>query len=223
MRTWCVVSQKGGSGKTTLLLHVSVVAMAAKLTVSVIDLDPQRSAEQWAELREQLLGVVEPAVVHGTPSGLDGMLTAARKTGTDLVLIDTPPAVDKSMIFAAAAADVVIVPTRSGVLDRFALKETLDYLKRIGVLWKTVVVLNAPRNNASDRVEIESIVGREFRVALLNLALEDDPQLSDALGRGQGITEDAPRRKPAKAVKALYEQLCAFEAKLSKTTSRVSA
>ena len=147
MRIWSVVSQKGGSGKTTLLLHVSIAAMAKGLAVSIFDLDPQRSAEQWAELRETLLKTEEPTVVHGAPIGLDGMIDAARDTDTDLVLIDTPPAVDKSMIYAAAAADVVIVPTRSSVLDQFALKETLDYLKRIGALAKTVVVLNAPSSD----------------------------------------------------------------------------
>src|SRR4051794_41087457 len=68
VRIWCVVSQKGGSGKTTLLLHLSVLAMAKGLVVSVIDLDPQRSAEQWAELRERVIGADEPPIVHGTPA-----------------------------------------------------------------------------------------------------------------------------------------------------------
>jgi len=52
MRTWSVVSQKAGAEKPTLLLHVAIAAMAKGLAVSVIDLDPQRSAEQWSELRE---------------------------------------------------------------------------------------------------------------------------------------------------------------------------
>ena len=80
MRIWSVVSQKGGSGKTTLLLHVSIAAMAKGLAVSIFDLDPQRSAEQWAELRETLLKTEEPTVVHGAPIGLDGMIDAARET-----------------------------------------------------------------------------------------------------------------------------------------------
>ncbi len=55
MRTWSFVNQKGGSGKTTLLLHVAVAAMEAGLAVCVADLDPQRSAEKWAELRTSRL------------------------------------------------------------------------------------------------------------------------------------------------------------------------
>ena len=216
MRTWCVVSQKGGSGKTTLLLHLSILAMAKGLAVSVIDLDPQRSAEQWAELRERIAGADEPPIVHGTPARLDGMLEAARETRTDLVLIDTPPAVDKSMIFAAAAADVVIVPTRSGVLDGFALQETLDYLKRIGALAKSVVVLNAAGTDAAARAEIRRIVTKEFGATLLDPAIDDQVDLSASLAKGKGVTESAPKRKAAKAVQSLYQHLSEFDRRLAK-------
>lgn len=215
MRVWCVVSQKGGSGKTTLVLHLAILAAARKLAVSVIDLDPQRSAEQWADLREALVRADEPAIVHGTPSRLDGMLEAARETRTDLVFIDTPPAVDKSMIFAAAAADLVIVPSRSGVLDRFALQETLDYLKRIGALAKTVVVLNAAGKDKAAKAEVERIV-KGFGATVLACEMADQDDLATALAKGQGVTESAPKRKSAKAVQELYRQLSDFDRKIAK-------
>ncbi|MGE0630046.1 MAG: AAA family ATPase [Hyphomicrobiaceae bacterium] len=223
MRTWSVVSQKGGSGKTTLLLHLSVAAMAKGCAVSVIDLDPQRSAEQWSELRETLAGTDEPPVVHGSPTGLDGMLEAARETDTDLVLIDTPPAVDKSMIYAAAAADVVIVPTRSSVLDQFALAETLDYLKRIGALGKTVIIINAPGSDKRARAETERIASDGFGVSVLPLALDDQIDFSSSLNEGRGVTEAAPRRKSARTVHAIYDRLCEFERKLGRSRRKVSA
>lgn len=219
MRIWSVVSQKGGSGKTTLLLHVSIAAMAKGLAVSIFDLDPQRSAEQWAELRETLLKTEEPTVVHGAPIGLDGMIDAARDTHTDLVLIDTPPAVDKSMIYAAAAADVVIVPTRSSVLDQFALKETLDYLKRIGAIAKTVVVLNAPSTDKKASADIERCAS-DFGVDMLATTLEDQVDLVSSLRSGKGITESAPKRKAAKAVQAIYQQLCDFDSSLARVKKK---
>lgn len=222
MRVWSVVSQKGGSGKTTLLLHLAVAAMAKGLTVSVFDLDPQRSAEQWSELREARINTDEPAVVHGTPAGLDGMLEAARETGSDLVLIDTPPSVDKSLIYAAAAADLVIVPTRSSVLDQFALRETLDYLKRIRALPKTVVVRNAPGRDAKASADIEAI-GKEFGAGMLALTIEDQVDLAKALKEGKGVTESAPGRKAAKAIEALYQHLAAFDRRLAKAARRVTA
>jgi chromosome partitioning protein len=222
MRTWAVVSQKGGSGKTTLLLHIAIAAAAKGLAVSVLDLDPQRSAEQWSELRERRVKTDEPTVVHGAPADLDGMLEAAGETGTDLVLIDTPPSVDKSLIYAAAAADVVIVPTRSGVLDQFALKETLDYLVRIHALGKTVVVRNAPGRDVKANAEIERIT-RDFGVATLAVTIEDQVDLAASLREGKGVTESAPKRKSAKAIHELYQQLNAFERRLARTRKQVTA
>lgn len=228
MRVWSVVSQKGGSGKTTLLLHVSIAAMAKGLAVSVFDLDPQRSAEQWSELRETLHGTEEPTVVHGAPMGLDGMLEAARDTNTDLVLIDTPPAVDKSMIYAAAAADVVIVPTRSSVLDQFALKDTLDYLKRLGALGKTIVVLNAPSSDKQAKAAIERDA-KALGVTVLTITLEDQVELATSLRSGKGITETTAKGraakpgKAAKAVQAIYEQVCAFESALTRSRRKRAA
>lgn len=222
MRTWSVVSQKGGSGKTTLVLHLAIAAAAEGMAVSVVDLDPQRSAERWSELREARVKDDELVVVHGTATGLAGMLKAARETGTGLALVDTPPAVDKSMIYAAAAADVVIVPTRSSVMDQFALRETLDYLKQIRALTKTIVVLNAASADKAARAETERLAGNEFGVGLLSVALADHVDLAASLRTGRGVTEAAPRRKAAKAVQEMYAELCAFERKLARTR-RLSA
>lgn len=219
MRIWSVVSQKGGSGKTTLVLHLSVLAMHEGLVVSVIDLDPQRSAEQWADHREELLETLEPVVVHGSPTSLDSMLAGARKDRTDLVLIDTPPAVDKSMIYAAAASDVVIVPTRADYLDQLALRDTLDYLKRMGALAKCVVVLNAPGPDRKDRSAVNKIAG-DFGVAVLSASLEAERDLAVALRDGKGVTESAPRRKAAKIVQEIYVQLSQLDRKLARGKGR---
>lgn len=233
MRIWSVVSQKGGSGKTTLLLHVSVLALHKGLSVSVLDLDPQRSAEQWSELREELLDTDEPAVVHGTPADLDGMLEAAADTETDLVLIDTPPAVDKSLVFAAAAAHLVIVPTRLGVLDQFSLRETLDYLKRISAIGKTMVVLNGAASDRKGRADIERIA-REFGAAVSAGILRDQADFVSSLGAGKGITESAPKSrgtktskaseaaKAAEAIEEIYRELDAFDRKLARSKGRVA-
>lgn len=222
MRIWSFVSEKGGSGKTTLTLQLSVAALSKKLAVSVLDLDPQRSAEQWADLREKNLSALEPTIVHGNPSDLEGMLEAARETNTDLVLIDTPPTVDRCMIFAAAAAHMVVIPTRSNVLDRFALKDTLTYMEHIGALWKSVVVLNAPSKDKKARAETEEIVAA-FDVPLLSHVLEDHIDFAQSLGEGKGITERWPKRKAATTIRTIYRQLCEHERTLGRAKQRKSA
>ncbi|MFN3868481.1 MAG: AAA family ATPase [Hyphomicrobiaceae bacterium] len=223
MRIWSVVSQKGGSGKTTLLVHLATAASAKGLAVSVIDLDPQRSAEQWAELREDKLRKDEPAVVHGDTLSLDGMLAAARETGTDLVLIDTPPAIDKSMIYAAAAADVVLLPTRTAYFDRLALAETLDYLKRIGALSKTLVIVNAPLKDEAARAEVNRIASTNYGVTVLAHTLDENAALAKSLESGKGIVEAQPKGKPARALLEIYKTISEIDAAKAASNTRRSA
>ena len=61
MRIWSFVSEKGGSGKTDAdSCSCRLQRCQRSLQFSVLDLDPQRSAEQWADLREDQLGALEP-------------------------------------------------------------------------------------------------------------------------------------------------------------------
>ena len=53
MKVECAMNQKGGAGKTTLLLHLLITAWLKGRVVSLIDLDPQRSAEKFYEHRER--------------------------------------------------------------------------------------------------------------------------------------------------------------------------
>ena len=54
------------------------------------------------------------------------MLRTARKLGADLVLIDTPPKLDKAIAAALAAATLVLVPVKSSILDLQALEDCGD-------------------------------------------------------------------------------------------------
>ena len=218
MRVWSVLGQKGGSGKTTLVLHLAIAAISKGRVVSVVDLDSQRSAEQWSEVREKRAGSHDPPVVHGTASNLGQMLEAARATGTDLVLVDTPPAVDRTMILAAAAADLIIVPSRASILDHLALKDTLTLLKAAHALAKVVVVFNAIRSDKRSKAELAEMtksVSDQFKVPVVGATLEDRADFSRSLGLGKGVTENAPRGPAARELQALFRLLCQWERKLA--------
>lgn len=206
MKIVALLGQKGGSGKTTIALGLADVAASKDLAVSVIDLDPQRSAEQWSDYCLEKGGDGDVVVVHGTPANLDSMIEASRDTDTDIVFIDTPGQLDKHMVYAAAAAELVVVPTRSGILDSFALRETLDYLKRIGALPKTVLVHNAPSKDVAALAEIERLAV-EFSVRVMETMIDDDKDYAVSLRQGKTVSEFAPRRKAASAMRRLYEEL----------------
>jgi chromosome partitioning protein len=225
VRVWSVLGQKGGTGKTTLVLHLAIAAMAKGLVTSVIDLDPQRSAEQWSDMREKA-GAQEPPIVHGTSSSLGEMLAAARATGSELVLVDTPPLIDKTLIFAAEAADLIVVPSRVSILDHLALSETLRVLEAMQALRKTVVVFNAVSADRQAKAEMAKIIksaSRDFDVPIVSIVLEDRGEFRHALSQGKGVTESAPRGAAARELQALYRLLCQWERKFAQQKRRVPA
>jgi len=52
MKTIAFVTQKGGAGKTTLAASIAVAAQESGENVAILDLDPQRSLEDWGDNRE---------------------------------------------------------------------------------------------------------------------------------------------------------------------------
>jgi chromosome partitioning protein len=216
MRTWTSLNQKGGCGKTTVLLNLSAAALADDKTVTIIDLDPQASAQGWSNRRDQRTPLTEPVVVPGLPDALEQMLAAAARDATDLVLIDTSPRLDKAMLYAAAQADLVIVPTRSSSLDQDALRDTLKYLEMAQALHKVVVVFNAFNADAAARKVTDKLVA-DFRVVRLKSELPDLVGLATAIDKGRGAVEIARRGKAAEAVEAVYRDLLALDRKRAKT------
>jgi len=149
MKVWSIVSQKGGAGKTTLALHLAIAA-ARKRKVLVIDLDPQESAERWHAIRQRATGSKDdPSIAAGHFQKLADMLRTARKLGAELVLIDTPPKLDRAIVPALRAASLVLVPLKSNVLDLQALEDTSDLVNLAKARSKTVVILNAVPGGAA--------------------------------------------------------------------------
>ena len=143
MRIWSVVNQKGGSGKTTLALQLAIAA-AKGLKVLVVDLDPQESAERWHAIRQRMTGNKDdPSIAAGHYTKLADMLKTGRKYGADLALIDTPPNLDKAIGPALAAATLVLVPTKSSILDLQALEDCANVVDLAKARRKTLVILNA--------------------------------------------------------------------------------
>src|SRR5262245_59549988 len=98
MKVWSIVSQKGGSGKTTLALQRAIAA-ARNPKLLLIDPEPQQSAERCHAIRQRTTGTKDdPSIAAGPYQKLPDMLRTAHKLGAELVLIDTPPKLDKAII-----------------------------------------------------------------------------------------------------------------------------
>jgi chromosome partitioning protein len=106
-----VVNLKGGVGKTTTSVHLAAIASRDQPTV-LIDSDPQGSAAEWTDdLQLSNLELIEAPSARTLRSAL------ARVGDRLVVVVDTPPGQPEIAMAALEAADVVVIPTRAGVLE----------------------------------------------------------------------------------------------------------
>lgn len=205
-------NQKGGVGKTTLIINLAIAALRRGIATSVLDIDPQKSAERFAELRGETTGEETPVVVHGTADSLKAMIEVALGGGIELLLLDCPGALDRTMLMAAALADRVIVPTRSSVLDRNALGDTLEYLAMAEKAGKCCVVLNCALDGTDGGTgEVRTLAAR-FGVPVAATQIEDLRIFSVALAKGRAVAETggkggAKARAAAQSIEALLDEI----------------
>jgi len=211
MKVWSIVSQKGGSGKTTLALQLAIAAAKGR-KVLVIDLDPQQSAERWHAIRQRATGSKDdPSIAAGPYQKLPDMLKTARKLGAELVLIDTPPKLDKAIIPSLKAATMVLVPLKSTILDLQALEDSSDLINLAKARSKTVVILNAVPTTQGKEIAIKESLraANRLKLEVLPERLSDLLALSQGLKSGRGATETEKNGTAAKEIGALCEALWA--------------
>jgi chromosome partitioning protein len=211
MKVWSIVSQKGGSGKTTLALHLAIAA-AKDRKVLVIDLDPQQSAERWHAIRQRITGTKDdPSIAAGPYQKLLDMLKTARKLGAELVLIDTPPKLDKAIIPSLKVATMVLVPLKSAVLDLQALEDTSDLINLAKARGKSTVILNAvPTGQIKETAVRESLrTASRLKLEVASERVSELVAFSQGLKTGRGVTETERNGTAAKEITALYQALWA--------------
>jgi len=103
------VNGKGGVGKSTLCFLTALGLREAGKSVSVEDLDPQKSISAW---------------INGDRDGIE-------KDGGEFALIDTRPAIDDESVHdAISRADRVILPCTPSPGDLTAAKASLAVVKK---------------------------------------------------------------------------------------------
>lgn len=129
-----VVSQKGGVGKSTVSMLMADVLHHQGKVVTVVDTDPQRTAQKWESKR--LEGYAPYPVRVEAVSGLRedefAQWLQKRAEGVDFFVIDTPPNLaSKELRAALYLADRIILPfiPHSSSID--ALEEVVPLLDEV--------------------------------------------------------------------------------------------
>ena len=202
MKVISFISQKGGAGKTTLALHLAVAWSQHGCKVALLDLDPQASAANWGDRRQDTdrLPHVRPAFASRLPQELNEI----RKAGGEIVVLDTAPHSDNVTLGAAKVSDLVLIPCRPSIFDLEALAVTVELVKTAQV--PILAVLNAVVPHVADTAQAEEAIGR-LGVTVCPIHISRRVAFSRAVLRGLTAQEYEPQGKAAREIEQLFQTI----------------
>jgi chromosome partitioning protein len=202
MRTVAVSSRKGGTGKTTVSVSLAVAAHLRGYKVLLADIDPQYSSLQAVKSRTS----PGPAVLASSGGKLFALKAAAVREGIDLLIIDTPSALDSNVLQALHLADLCLLVTRPNYLDLAATLATATASRNLSK--DALVVLNQTPPKRGDQ---ECPVVRNAREALrfvrypvARSALSTRSVYDRATSQGLSVEEAEPGEAAARELDSLW-------------------
>lgn len=195
-----IISQKGGAGKTTLAINLAVEAERNNSQSLLIDLDPQSSATEWYDSREQNT----PLVLSLHASRLNKTIQEAEENSADFIFIDTAPHSENAALEAAKIADLVLIPCRAGILDIKAIQSSLNICRLANK--ESLVILNALPTQQTvvneAKIAIEAIGGK---VCKHNIGQRI--AFSYAMTAGLGVVEFDFKSKASQEIQAVFKTI----------------
>jgi chromosome partitioning protein len=205
MRTIALLARKGGTGKTTLAVHLAVLAAESGRCVLLVDTDPQHSAGDWWRVRKTDV----PRLVECAAKRVPAVLQAAEQDGIDLVVVDTRPSVEADTADIARLADLVLIPTRPGILDLRAIAPTTEVVR--AARHAAIIVLNAvpaARGFGENALTAEARRAlQSYRLPVAATAIGNRTAFAHALIDGRSVTEFEPHGKAAGELRKLFNHM----------------
>lgn len=219
-----VANQKGGCGKTTISMNVAGCLARAGYKVLLVDADPQASAMQWRNNREDsalpfhVQSFPFPTLHKELPSQIE-------QSGYDIVLIDCPPgaatkADGKGDITRSALllAHAILMPVRPTPLDYQASAIILPLLHDIAFMRSqqklaVLLVINGKppsrtRLGFEARAAAEQIFAVEgMQIQILKTEICTRQTFAEAPSAGQVVVDYDPKSKASAEVQNLTEEV----------------
>lgn len=204
MRVWTMAAQKGGCGKSTLATQLAVYAEKCGEMTLILDLDPQGSIGAWQQRRM----TNAPMVAETEPDHLEEIIEGARKIGTSLVILDTPPHTNKIASVAMRLADLIICPSQSSMFDLASLRDTVNLLNMANAIDKAVGVVNfVPPHEAKQAYDEAVGPMSSFGLSVIPSYVTFRRAFPKSLQLGKGVVETEPKGKAAAEVMAVWGDL----------------
>jgi chromosome partitioning protein len=146
--------QKGGVGKSTIAYNLAKTFKNSNASVAIIDFDAQGSLLQVAGI-----------------SNLDifphsGKIEDIKDLPYDYIFLDTPPYLMDKLESLCGLADMIIVPTKAGIFDLFAIEKTIEIIRKSGNEEKALIVFNMIKASTTLTEDIRKQLDKfEVRVA----------------------------------------------------------
>ncbi|MDJ0741044.1 MAG: ParA family protein [Gammaproteobacteria bacterium] len=189
MQTILCMNAKGGCGKTTIATNLATWYADEGQRAALMDFDPQRSAIDWLEAREDYDGV--PAI-----EAVDAVTGNARAAhGTDVAIIDAPAGTFGSEVTQLLRrADALLVPVLPSPIDMRAATRFIDEVLGSGRVsrgqTRIALVANRVRENTRVFHALEDFLAA-YDIPLLT-HLRESQNYIRAAETGLGIFELAP-------------------------------
>jgi chromosome partitioning protein len=150
--------QKGGVGKSTLTFNMAL-AIKNDVNVCIIDLDLQGS-------------------IWRSRTALDIPVYSADKMGEvlkmdyDFIFIDTPPYLSDKLSELCRIADVIVIPTKTGIYDLLAIEDTISVIKDSKSENKALIVFNMVKPNTTLTNEMNEAM-QHFKIPIAKNYISD--------------------------------------------------
>ena len=202
-------SLKGGSGKTTIATHLAhAIALAkGKPRVLLVDADPQGSAQEWAEAREekppfQIIGMARNTLHRDLPDLIENY---------DHAVIDTPPRVSALARSAILASDLVLIPVQPSSYDVWAASETVALVEDARGFkpeLKAAFVINRRITNTAIGDDVKDALA-DYDIPLLSSVIGQRVIFSEA-SAGYSVFELDRKSTAATEIKTLAKNILKF-------------
>ena len=176
MKVLTVANRKGGAGKSTCAAHLALEAARSWMRVILIDMDPQKTLENWWNKRED----ENPFLIDVMANDLRTTISNLETNNLDLCIVDTPGDASLNAVVGIEVADLILIPTKPTAPDLTAIGRTISMVEDNNK--KFCFVITQGINRAKSTLQAASVLS-QFG-ALAPSVISNRISYANAMGQG---------------------------------------